>query len=489
MVITVTAGSTNTPPVADIGIIILNVNLGDTVILDGSGSSDADGDPLTYIWLFASTPSLSNLTDADITGATSVSSSFTPDVEGTFRMRLRVFDGTDPDNEYGNVIAIGSNNAPIANAGPAQTVFAGDTVTLDATNSSDPDGDPITYGWTIIAPFGSSATLSSPSSAVTTFVADVQGAYVAALLVSDGAVTSSDFTTVGAISGANNSPNSVAGLNQSVALGDSVFLDGTLSSDPDGDPLTYTWSFTRLPSGSALTDADISGVNTDTGQFVPDIEGSYRIQLLVDDGAAQNVDRLTITVYQTSSNAPPVADAGDNRVAGVGNIVTMDGSASWDPDGDPLIYDWYFISIPSSSLLNDSDIIDYDTDTPSFTPDVEGAYLLMLNVSDGVNISWDTAGVNAIIANNAPTASAGADQAARIGDVITVDGSASSDPDGDPLVYSWSLLAPLRSTATLSSSTDVAPTFTADVVGTFILLLQVNDGDLSDIDRMEVIVQ
>jgi hypothetical protein len=260
-------------------------------------------------------------------------------------------------------------------------------------------------------------------------------------------------------------------------------------TDPDGDPLTYTWSFTRLPSGSGLTDADISGVNTDTGQFVPDIEGSYRIQLLVDDGAAQNVDRLTITVYQTSSNAPPVADAGDNRVAGVGNIVTMDGSASWDPDGDPLIYDWYFISIPSSSLLNDSDIIDYDTDTPSFTPDVEGAYLLMLNVSDGVNISWDTAGVNAIIANNAPTASAGADQAARLGDVITVDGSASSDPDGDPLVYSWSLLAPLRSTATLSSSTDVAPTFTADVVGTFILLLQVNDGALSHIDRMEVIVQ
>jgi hypothetical protein len=488
VVITVTSGPINTPPVADIGIVILNVSLGDTVTLDGSGSTDADGDPLTYMWLFASTPSPSNLTDADITGATSVACSFTPDVEGTYRMRLRVHDGTDAGNDYGNVVVTGSNNAPIAEAGPSQTVFAGDTVTLDGTNSNDPDGDPLTYGWTLIVPVGSNATITSPSSAITTFVADVEGAYVAALLVSDGSVTSNDVTTISARSAANNPPSAVAGLNQSVALGDTVTLDGTLSSDPDGDPLTYIWNFTRLASGSTLTDADISGANTDTAQFVPDVEGAYRLQLMVDDGAAQDLDRLTITVY-SSTNAPPIADAGNNRVAGVGNSVTMDGTATWDPDGDPLLYDWSFISIPSSSLLNDLDIIDYDTDTPSFTPDVAGAYLLMLTVTDGIDVTWDIAGVNAIVSNNAPIASAGADQLARVGDVVTVDGSASSDADGDPLVYSWTLLAPLNSSSTLSSTTDIAPTFTADVVGTFVLLLQVNDGSLSDIDRMEVIVQ
>ena len=489
VIVTVTPNATNTPPVADIGIVILNVSLGDTVTLDGSGSTDADGDPLTYMWLFASTPSPSNLVDSDISGASSVSCSFTPDVEGTYRMRLRVFDGTDADNDYGNVVAVGSNNAPVADAGSSQTVFEGDTVTLNATNSSDPDGDPLTYEWTLITPLGSNATLASSSNAITTFVADVQGSYVAALLVSDGSVTSNDVTTVGAISSSNRAPTAVAGLNQSVAFGDTVTLDGSLSSDPDGDPLNYTWSFTRIASGSALTDADINGANTDTGSFTPDIDGTYRVQLLVDDGTNQDLDRLNITVYVSSGNAPPVADAGENKVAGVGNSVTMDGSETWDADGDPLLYDWSFVNVPSTSQLNDSDIIDYDTLTPSFTPDVTGAYLLMLTVTDGIDVTWDIAGVNAIISNSAPVASAGADQLARVGDVITVDGASSSDPDGDPLVYSWSLLAPLSSTATLSSTTDIAPTFTADVVGTFVILLQVNDGSLTDIDRMEVIVQ
>ncbi len=78
------------------------------------------------------------------------------------------------------------NRAPVANAGAAQTVAVGATVSLDGRASSDPDGDALTYAWTLIRPSGSAATLTGPSSSQSSFVADVAGTYTATLTVRDG---------------------------------------------------------------------------------------------------------------------------------------------------------------------------------------------------------------------------------------------------------------------------------------------------------------
>src|SRR3989344_8626546 len=89
--------------------------------------------------------------------------------------------------------------------------------------------------------------------------------------------------------------------------------------------------------------------------------------------------------------------------------------------------------------------------------------------------------------NAAPNADAGPDQNVSVGALVNLDGSASSDPDNDPLTYSWSFNSkPGGSTATISNPNSVSPTFIADKVGTYNVSLTVSDGTLSDSDDMRV---
>ena len=140
-----------------------------------------------------------------------------------------------------------ANRAPTANAGPDQNVETGATVTLDGRGSSDPDGDILTYSWT--QTLGPSVTLSSTTTVSPTFTApDEAETLVFSLTVSDGTVNSAPDTVIIGVALANLPPTANAGQDQDVETGATVTLDGSGSTDPDDDPLTYAWAQTAGPT-------------------------------------------------------------------------------------------------------------------------------------------------------------------------------------------------------------------------------------------------
>ncbi len=458
---TVTITTENSAPVAEAGPD-QSVLVGETVTLDASASIDVDGDTLTYSWSLTSLPVGSAATLSEPAAA---APTFDVDLPGEYVAQLIVNDGTE-DSAPDTVTITTENSAPVAEAGPAQTVKVGDTVTLNGSGSTDVDGNSLTYSWSLTTvPAESTAALSDPNAIMPTFDVDLPGEYIAQLIVNDGTDDSEpDMVT---ITTENSAPVAEAGANQSVLLGDTVTLDGSGSSDVDGDPLTYSWLLTTIPVGSNATLSDPAAMMP---TFEVDLPGEYIAQLIVNDAT---VDSAPATVTITTENAPPVADAGPNQSVLVGDTINLDGSGSSDVDGDALTYFWSLTTVPaeSTAALSDPNAI-----MPTFDVDLLGEYVAQLIVNDGT-VDSTPATVTISTDNTAPVADAGPEQNVLVGDTVNLNGSDSSDVDGDPLTYSWSLTTvPVGSTAVLSNSAAVMPTFDVDLPGEYIAQLIVNDG-------------
>ena len=465
----------NVAPVAQAGAG-QSVLTGSVVTLDGSASSDANNDTLTYKWSLAAVPAGSA---AVLSGATSAKPTFTADVSGTYVVSLQVNDGkVDSAVSTVTVTAAALNVAPVANAGVNQSVLAGSVVTLDGSYSSDANRDYLTYKWVLLVkPAGSQAVLSSATDARPTFTADVVGTYAITLVVSDGRLTSPVDTpaTVTVIaSGVNAPPVANAGVNQNVTVGTVTTLDGSASGDANLDPLTYKWVLVAKPAGSA---AALSSATSARPTFTADVAGVYVASLVVNDGKVDSA-LTTVAVTATSANAAPVANAGPNQSVVLATLVTLNGAGSTDANYDPLVYKWALVSKPagSAAALSSASVA-----TPTFTPDLAGVYVATLIVNDGkVDSVLSAVTITAAAANVAPVANAGVAQTvARTGGSVTVtlNGSGSTDANNDVLTYRWVLTTqPAGSTAALSSATVAQPTFTATVAGVYVATLIVNDG-------------
>jgi len=351
---------------------------------------------------------------------------------------------------------------PVAHPGPNQTVAVDSTVTLNGSGSTIGGGagsinvGSLTYSWTLPSvPPGSKTELSNANAMIATFVPDVPGTYTARLTVTDGFGSDSDSITISTV---NSPPVANAGPNQTVAVGATVQLDGSKSSDVDSNPLRYSWSLVSLPPTSSAVLSNPQGVVT---TFTADVAGTYIAQLVVNDGAL-NSQPSTVTV--TTGNTPPVANAGRNQKVNVNALVQLNGSGSTDVNGDPLTYVWTLNTTQapgSKATLSNPTAVN-----PTFTADVPGLYVAQLTVNDGIANSQPTTVTISTNAVLAPIANAGANQSIVLGGAVTLDGSGSTDPQGLPLTFTWSLInRPGASKASLSANNIVNPTFVADQPG------------------------
>ncbi len=174
------------------------------------------------------------------------------------------------------------NAVPQAVVENEMEVFAGKRAILDGKSSIDPDGDALSYQWEIIEqPEGSKAKLRKADRVKTAFKADKTGVYKAQLIVTDTQGSASEAQIVTITVPENQAPSAKIGeVISQMAAGDTLTIYGNSSKDPEAAPLTYNWSLIYKPeqSKTSLT------IREESCSFHLDVDGSYTIQLIVNDG-------------------------------------------------------------------------------------------------------------------------------------------------------------------------------------------------------------
>ncbi|MBI4867416.1 MAG: hypothetical protein HY816_10745 [Candidatus Wallbacteria bacterium] len=408
-----------------------------------AADSDADGMPDTF-------ETANGLNAADPRDATL-------DNDGDGRTNLQEFrDGTNPNDA--------NDNRPTALPGPARTAQPG-AIELDGSASTSPGGLPLTYRWRQVSG-PQTVSLAGADTARPRFTALAAGGYLLELIVNNGRVDSFPARVTVTISDL--PPVADAGPPLTVDVGQAFAFHGEASRDPNNGKLTYAWTALAgsLPAAGATTGA--------LPLFRPDRARYYPIQLTVTDAGGNPGTALTgLIVNGGIGNRIPTADAGLDRTARTNTVVTLDGSASADSDGNALAYRWTFVRGPETVSL-----------TPNgpralFSPLREGLYEfdLVVNDSGAGDPQRDSAPsrvkilVNGI--NTVPTAAPGPDQVVVTGSRVVLDGRGSSDADRDFLTYRWSQVG--GASVALSSIVSAAPVFVPTLSGVHTFQLVVND--------------
>ena len=455
-------------PVADAGDDV-EADPGARVTLDGSESTDPNGGRLTFAWTQTAGERVT------LSGADSARLSFTaPAAPGalTFRLTVTNPDGFSDSDEV--TVLVGDVRPPVADAGDDVEADPGARVTLDGTRSTDPDGGRLTFAWTQTA--GKRVTLSGARSARLSFTAPAApGALTFRLTVTnpDG-FSDSDEVTV--LVGDIRPPVADAGDDVEADPGARVTLDGSESTDPNRGRLTFAWTQT---AGERVT---LSGARSARLSFTaPAPAGALTFRLTVTDpDGLSDSDEVTVTVRDIE------VSFGD---AAVGTLALVTGK-TMEPVQLPKASGGngrlrYRLTSKPAGLAG----LDFDPATRwlTGTPTASGTFTFTLRATDG---DGDTAGVAFLVeVNGAPIARAGADRTVDPSAPVRLDGSGSSDPDGDTLTFAWTQTRGSR--VSLSNASDVQPSFEAPLrPEPLVFRLTVTDPNgLSDSDEVTVTVR
>lgn len=344
-------------------------------------------------------------------------------------------------------------------------------VVLDASRSTDPNGQPLTFSWA----WPAGITLFNPNTATPYFLGTHSGTYTFTVTVSNLLVSKAVDVHVTIL---NVPPAADAGSNQTVSPGQTpVYLVGFASTDANEDPTPLAFQWTQIvPLGVTPVPLTLSNnvfafftAPTPSGVAPPD--NILTFELSVFDGVNTTKARTLVRV-NGASNLAPTADAGPDQVALVGSTVQLDGSLSRDPEGGPLTYQWTSTT-PLNPLLGN--IVN-----PTFVPTLPGLYTFQLSVIDNANLASFPSTVRVLVqapGNQAPVAAAHRILPVgeiSVGDEVVLDGTGSEDPEGAALSYSW--LQTAGPAVILENPSSIRPTFTPVRAALYTFQLTVRDG-------------
>jgi protocatechuate 3,4-dioxygenase beta subunit len=481
------------------------------------GVGVVDGGTLTYAWAQATgkTTSLSSNTDAAPTyllpangtnaaACTSGTGATGPTSNNCPRFQV-VVTNTDTGLTSGTAVALAAHGStapgrPVANAGPDSYVkIDGGTVGLDGTASTQAQSHALTYQWTQTG--GTAVTLSDATAAQPTFDAPgTEDILTFSLVVTDPAnpivsgtnqrVSVADTVVVRV------TPDRVvadAGVDQTSRLaGQTITLDGSLSTEPDHEPLTYTWVQTEGPN------VTLSDPNAVQPTFVaPPVTSpaGYTIgfELTVTNGGAEEDDTDTDTVSSGVVRSTPtvtVSRAPSGTVF-TGDTVTLSANIT-NPDGvDPgqYSYTWAQASGRTTSLSSTT------VANPTFVVPTSGSSATAACTSGSgttsptsancprfnVTVTNTTTGASSVVSVLAtygsslpgrPTANAGPDQTVVTNTDVALAGSG-TQAQGRALTYAWTQTG--GDPIALTGADTASPTFLADEVGIYTFQLITTD--------------
>lgn len=358
------------------------------VTLDGSTSSDANGPITAWLWTTGNTTLAT-------TASTTVALS-----PGVHTFTLRVTDNSGESTTDSVTITVTPNNtAPTALAGEDLSVTEGydgfASVTLDGSASYDPDGDPLSFAWSLdgeLVATDAATTLTLPP-----------GTYLATLVVDDGRGGSSSDSLVLEVLALppNNPPTAEAGPDQAFVIEEGehaeVTLDGSASSDPDSTPgdsdlVAFVWSL----HGEVLSTEPAFAIGLPPGQHV-------LVLTVLDRRGATDNDEVLVDILAIPKNRPPVAAASAPALtpagAGCRATITLDGRASSDPDfavpqrSEELTHAWF----SGSQLLGQGETLTLSRPV--------GSFQARLVVTDHQGLTDETAVTFDVADTTAPTVS------------------------------------------------------------------------------------
>lgn len=459
--VTVAVNNINQAPAAEAGPN-QTVEESAQVTLDASGSTDADLDPLTFLWTQTQGPAVA-LTDATASRPSFTTPTVSTNEPVVLAFRLDVADGIGATAEDTVVVTVlNVNQAPIAQAGADQTVEESSPVQLSGTASNDAEGDVLTYQWTQTA--GPAVVLQGPDTAAPSFTAPTLSTNDAALLafrliVGDGVAFSEPDLVAIEVTNANEPPVASAGPDRTVDEGALVSLDGAGSTDGDSDVLAFTWIQTGGPAVTLSTSGAQATFTAPTLSSNTPVELTF--SLVVHDGFAPSpADAVRVTVLNV--NSPPVVDAGAAATVDEGESVVLAANAT-DDDGDVLDLAWEQVGGPSVTLA----AVDSSRATfaaPSVPTNEDVMLRFRVSASDRIADSvTDEAIVTVRNVNQAPVASAGAWLSVSEETGVALNGSA-VDPDQDPMTLSWT--QETGPPVVLENDTRLDPSFLAPALDT-----------------------